>query len=76
MSGGGSSLAMVVGLSTQYMGEVLFLDSDDSLSYSFVIRKDGSYVVGNEDDGHGNYFDRLHSMFENQDGETASYVGR
>ena len=76
MSGGGSSLAMVVGLSTQYMGEVLFLDSDDSLSYSFVIRKDGSYVVGNEDDGHGNYFDRLYSMFENQDGETASYVGQ
>ena len=32
MSGGGGSLAMVVGLSTKYMGEVLFLDSDQSLS--------------------------------------------
>ena len=28
MSGGSDSLAMVVGLSTKYMGEVLFLDSD------------------------------------------------
>ncbi|MCI8538070.1 MAG: response regulator [Oscillospiraceae bacterium] len=74
MSGGNSSLAMVVGLSTKYMGEVLFLDSDKSLSYSFVIRKDGSYVVGNEDDVHENYFDRLYSIFEGQDAEAASYI--
>ena len=74
MSDGGGSLAMVVGLSTQYMGEVLFLDSDHALSYSFVIRKDGSYVVGNEDDVHKNYFERLTSIFEGQDKEAAFYV--
>ena len=74
MSGGGSSLAMVVGLSTQYMGEVLFLDTDNSLSYSFVIRKDGSYVVGSEDDVHENYFDRLTSIFEDQGEEAASCI--
>lgn len=72
MSDGESSLAMVVGLSTDYMGEVLFLDSDSSLSYSFVIRKDGSYVVGNEGDGHKNYFDRLHWVFDGQEAEAAS----
>mgnify|MGYP007025274458 CR=1 FL=1 len=44
MSDGENSLAIVVGLSSKYMGEVLFLDSDSSLAYSFVIRKDGSYV--------------------------------
>ncbi|MCI9548907.1 MAG: hypothetical protein HFF20_06760, partial [Oscillospiraceae bacterium] len=38
MSDGSGSLAIVVGLSTKYMGQVLFLDSDKSLSYSFVIR--------------------------------------
>ena len=67
MSGGGDSLAIVVGLSAEYMGEVLFLDSDQSLSYSFVIRKDGSYVVGNQGDTHENYFDRLASLFDGQD---------
>ena len=66
MSGGGDSLAIVVGLSAEYMGEVLFLDSDQSLSYSFVIRKDGSYVVGNQGDTHENYFDRLASLFDGQ----------
>ena len=67
MSGGGDSLAIVVGLSAEYMGEVLFLDSDQSLSYSFVIRKDGSYVVGNQGGTHENYFDRLASLFDGQD---------
>ena len=74
MSGGNSSLAMIVGLSTQYMGEVLFLDSDNSLSYSFVVRKDGSYVVGNEDNVYENYFDRLYSILGGQDKETASWI--
>ena len=74
MSGGSRSLAIVVGLSTQYMGEVLFLDSDNSLSHSFVIRKDGSYVVGNADDAHENYFDRLYRTFESQGKETTSYI--
>ena len=69
MSDGNGSLAIVVGLSTKYMDEVLFLDSDKSLSYSFVIRKDGSYVVGNGGDSHKNYFDRLTSIFDGKDVE-------
>ena len=67
MSDGNGSLAIVVGLSPKYKGEVLFLDSDQSLSYSFVIRKDGSYVVGNDGDDHENYFDRLGDIFDEQD---------
>ena len=74
MSDKNSSLAMIVGLSTQYMGEVLFLDSDKSLSYSFVIREDGSYVVGNEGDDYENYFDRLYGVLDSQDEDTGSYV--
>ncbi len=74
MADGSGSLAMVVGLSTQYMGEVLFLDSDSSLMYSFVIREDGSYVVGNEGDAHENYFDRLYSFFDEEEGDVAPYI--
>lgn len=74
MSDGGDSLAMVVGLSSQYMGQVLFLDSDNSLSYSFVIRKDGSYVIGSKKDDHETYFDRLTSIFDGQAEELAVYI--
>ena len=56
------------------MGEVLFLDSDNSLSYSSVIRKDGSYVVGNEDDVHENYFDGLYSASDDRSGEASSML--
>ena len=64
MSDGGESIAIVVGLSSKYMGEVLFLDSDSSLSYSFVIRKDGSYVIRNGEEFQKNYFERLYTTFE------------
>ena len=76
MSDGRESMAMVVGLSTKYMGEVLFLDSDHSLMYSFVIRKDGSYVVGNEGDVYHNYFDRLNSILGSQDQEAADAIAQ
>ncbi len=74
MSGGKISAAIVVGLSCKYMEEVLFLDSDSSLISSFVIRKDGSYVVGNEGDTHENYFDRFYSIFGGQSGEAVSCI--
>lgn len=74
MSDGSGSLAMIVGLSTKYMGEVLFLDSDSSLSYSFVIREDGSYVVGEEGDVDENYFDRLRSIISGRNGEADCYI--
>ncbi len=76
MSDGRESMAMVVGLSTKYMGEVLFLDSDHSLMYSFVIRKDGSYVVGNEGDVYHNYFDQLNSILGSQDQEAADAIAQ
>ena len=76
MSDGSDSLAIVVGLSTKYMSEVLFLDSDSSLMYSFVIREDGSYVVGNEGDIHKNYFDRLISIFDGEGKEVTSHIGQ
>ena len=74
MSDGSASLAIVVGLSSKYMGEVLFLDSDSSLIYSYVIRKDGSFVVRNDGGIHQNYFDKLYSIFEGQNEEADSYI--
>ncbi len=74
MADGSDSLAIVVGLSSQYMGEVLFLDSDSSLIHSFVIREDGSCVVQDDGNIHENYFDWLYSIFEGQNEEATSYI--
>nr|WP_325184148.1 response regulator [uncultured Oscillibacter sp.] len=64
MSDGELSLGIVVGLSSRYMGEVLFLESDTSRMYSFVIREDGSYVVRDRSGEENNYFDRIHRIFQ------------
>ncbi len=74
MSDGSGSLAIVVGLSSKYMGEVLFLDSDSSLINAYVIRKDGSCVVQEEGSSHKNYFDRLYSIFDGQNEEADYYI--
>ncbi len=76
MSDGSTSLAMVVGLSSMYMGEVLFLDSDNSLAHSYVIRKDGSYVVRDQGSQNENYFDRFYSIFDSQNEEADYYIGQ
>lgn len=74
MSDGSDSLALVVGLSSKYMSEVLFLDSENPLIYSFVIRKDGSYVIRNQGSKKENYFDRLYRIFDGQNEEADSYI--
>ncbi len=74
MENGESSLAIVVGLSSRYMGEVLFLDSDSSLVYSYVIRNDGSFVVRDTESANNNYFDRLYRIFEGQSQEADFYI--
>ncbi|NBI69149.1 response regulator [Pseudoflavonifractor sp. 60] len=74
MSDGSASLAMVVGLSSKYMGEVLFLESDSSPMYSFVIRKDGSYVVRDQGGKNESYFDQLYKIFDGQSEAAYSYI--
>lgn len=76
MADGEPSLAIIVGLSSRYMGEVLFLDSDSSLVYSYVIRNDGSFVVRDEESADIDYFDIFYRIFEGQGQKTDYYVNQ
>ncbi len=76
MADGEPSLAIIVGLSSRYMGEVLFLDSDSSLVYSYVIRNDGSFVVRDEESADIGYFDIFYRIFEGQGQKTDYYVNQ
>ena len=76
MSDGSTSLAMVVGLSSMYMGEVLFLDSDSALVHSYVIREDGSYVVRDQGSLHENDSDSFYEVFDSQSEEADYHIGR
>jgi len=62
--------ALVGELPISYLAETLSLEENDSLIYSFVIRKDGSFVVRNSSAFRDNYFDRVLAIYEEVDGKT------
>jgi len=64
-------IALVGELPVSYVSETLSLDEDDSLVYSFVIRKDGSFVVRSYDAYRSNYFERVRAIYGEVGGKSA-----
>lgn len=68
MQGNKHSVAMVAALPMEYLERILALDEKDNLMYSFIIRKNGTYVVRSKED---NYFEHISEMFSKNEGKTA-----
>lgn len=65
MSTGEQSIGLVAALMADYFKSILALRTEgDSLVYSHVVRKDGSFVIRSLDVDLDNYFDRLRWLFE------------
>ena len=64
-------IGLVGELPVSYISETLALDLDDedSLLYSFVIRKDGSFVIRTFDAFRDNYFNRVRAIYGELDGK-------
>lgn len=65
MQNGQTSSAIVAGLPMHYLEEVLSLNDSNTDMYSFIIRRNGTYVVRNVDGD--NYFDRVLDIFSNSE---------
>lgn len=52
-------IALVAGLPVSDVENELFLSEDDSIVYSHIIRRDGSFVIRSGDAYRGNYFERI-----------------
>ncbi len=63
-------VAMVGSLPISYLSDILSLEEEKSLVYSFVIRKDGTFVVRNSAAVRDNYFDRVRALYEETNGQT------
>ncbi len=63
-------IAMIGELPISYLSDTLSLEEEKSLVYSFVIRKDGTYVVRNSAAVRDNYFDRVRAVYEETNGQT------
>ena len=56
---GRESIALVASVSVDYIKKILELESDDMVTYSHIIRRDGSYVIRNNNEESENYFERF-----------------
>jgi len=63
-------VGLVGELPISYLADTLSLEEEESLVYSFVIRKDGTFVVRNSAAVRDNYFDRVRALYEETDGRT------
>jgi signal transduction histidine kinase/CheY-like chemotaxis protein len=70
MENGQVCTALVAGLPVSYINEALSLNISGAQSYSFIIRKDGSFVLRTDDVIRGNYFDRVLDLYEDAGNKT------
>ena len=69
MSDGRTSSVMVGAIPMDYLKSVLSLDEKDSLMYSYIIRRDGTYVVRTRKED--SYFNFFTESFSEYNGKTA-----
>lgn len=70
MKDGEESVALVAGMPMTYLQNAMVLDDENSLMFTHVISKDGSFVIRTGDAYRENYFDRMLDMYEVLDEKT------
>ena len=74
MADGSTSAALVASLPADYIAETLSLYSENSMVYSHIIRRDGTFVIRSGDAFRENYFNRIQAMFEEQGESGDRYI--
>jgi len=69
MQDGRTSIAIVGKIPIEYISETLSLDDEDALMYSFVIRRDGSFVVRSAGAYRNGFFERARAIYEEVEGK-------
>ncbi len=64
MEDGEKSIALVAGIPVEYISDTLSLNTTDSVVYSYIIRKDGSFVIRSSDGFQDTYFEQIRAVFE------------
>ena len=62
--------ALVVGFPVEYISDNLALEENSERAYSYIIRKDGSFVIRTADAYRNNYFERVRVVYDDVNGLT------
>ncbi len=68
MKGGKTSSAMVAAIPMEYLEKVLALDGENLLMYSYIIRRDGTFVVRTRENS---FFENINETFCEYNGKSA-----
>lgn len=68
MKGGKTSSAMVAAIPMEYLEKVLAFDGENSLMYSYIIRRDGTFVVRTRENS---FFENINETFCEYNGKSA-----
>lgn len=75
MADGRKSIALVAGIPDEYIVRVLALEENDSLVYSHVIRRDGSFVIKSIATEKNSYFEQVRAIVDEEAGKSVeTYV--
>ncbi len=67
---GKKGTALVGGISAEYFNKIFLLeDTEDAMTFSNVIQKNGNYIIKNSDDDADNYFERVRNLFHDLNGK-------
>ena len=69
MDSGEKSMALVVGVSIEYISSMLGTDEEDGIVYSHIIRRDGSFIVSDLSEEYTDYFSSLYGRYQDADQE-------
>ena len=61
-------VALVGRMTLEYISDTLSLEAEGGLTYSFVLRKDGTFVIHSADAYRHNYFDRVREQYDSVEG--------
>lgn len=70
LADGSHSIALVASLPVDYITNTLSLEEDSNETYSFIIRKDGSFVIRTGNAYRDSYFDRALKLYEDMNGQS------
>jgi len=73
MKDGGTSIAMVAALPTEYIEYILDLNKEDALLHSHIIRKDGTFVIKDAGAEAADYFTNIYMKYDD-DENVAVYI--
>ena len=62
--------ALVAGLPVTYISDNLALEENGDQAYSFIIRRDGSYIIRTNDAYRNDYYERVRALYEDVNGLT------